>query len=364
MRIIVKHRRILIAAAALVGVAAATAFGFGVAVHQLKGSLEQSLGPRASVGTLQVGWTGVEALDVRVRADRARDGWPSEDELRARRVHLQPALASLWRPGWHIQRVTIEDAYVSALRTRDGHLRIFPSLLHETRRGAAPTGGETSAPLIRLGTVQLTNAAFDFHDASVRQPAHRLRIERLNAVVGPLVLPKLDQSASVELRGLLKGPRGDGELHIAGEFTAATRDAQLKARFNGVDLIALQPYLLKVAEGGVRAGVLDLELQATVAHNRLHAPGSVTLRGLELGSAGGVLGTFAGVPRQAVVAAMSRDGRIHVKFVLDGNLDDPNFSINENLATRVTSGLAETLGVSLGGVVQGVGNVIKGIFGR
>jgi len=347
----------------LLGLALAGAWGFGIALHQLKRSLEQSLGPRASVGALHVGWTGVEALDVRVRADRARDAWPSEDELRARRVHLVPSLTSLWRRGWHIQRVTIVDAYVSALRTRDGRLRVFPSLLHESAEGQA-TGERAHAPLISVGTLQLVNAALDFHDASVRQPPHRLRIEQLQASVGPLVLPALDRSASIELHGSLKGVRGDGMLRITGELTPATHDAQLEARFSGVDLIALQPYLLKMAETGVRAGVLDLELHAKVVHDRLHAPGSVTLRGLELASAGGVVGTFAGVPRQAVVAAMSRDGQIRVKFVLEGKLDDPNFSLNENLATRVTSGLAETLGVSLGGVVHGVGNLIKGILGR
>ena len=49
---------------------------------------------------------------------------------------------------------------------------------------------------------------------------------------------------------------------------------------------------------------------------------------------------------------------------LDGRLDDPAFSVNENFATRMASGLAETLGVSVGGVVEGVGGVIKGLLGR
>ena len=53
-----------------------------------------------------------------------------------------------------------------------------------------------------------------------------------------------------------------------------------------------------------------------------------------------------------------------MSFRLDGRLDDPSFSLNENVATQLAGGLAETLGVSLGGVVQGVGNVIKGLFGR
>ena len=61
---------------------------------------------------------------------------------------------------------------------------------------------------------------------------------------------------------------------------------------------------------------------------------------------------------------MKRDGRIDVSFTLEGRVDDPAFSINDNLATKLASGLAEALGVSLGGVVEGVGNVLKGLLGR
>jgi hypothetical protein len=101
-----------------------------------------------------------------------------------------------------------------------------------------------------------------------------------------------------------------------------------------------------------------------VQAQRLNAPGRVTLTGLELAPAPGPLGTFAGVPRAAVLAAMARNGRIEVAFTLEGRLDDPAFSLNESLATRIAGGLAESLGVSLGGVVEGVGSVIKGLFGR
>ena len=151
---------------------------------------------------------------------------------------------------------------------------------------------------------------------------------------------------------------------MAGRLTPATKDADLKADARGVDLVALQPYLLKVSEGGVKRGSLDLALHARVKAQQLNAPGRLTLTNLELAPAPGMLGTFAGVPRQAVVAAMERNGRIEVAFTLEGRLDDPAFSLNESLATRLAGGLAESLGVSLSGVVEGVGNVIKGLFGR
>ena len=96
-----------------------------------------------------------------------------------------------------------------------------------------------------------------------------------------------------------------------------------------------------------------------MAKNRVHAPGTVTLTGLELAGS-----SFAGLPRQAVIAAMSRDGRIQVDFTLEGRLDDPKFSLNETIAMKLAGGLAESLGVSIGGVVEGLGGMVKGLLGR
>ena len=72
---------------------------------------------------------------------------------------------------------------------------------------------------------------------------------------------------------------------------------------------------------------------------------------------------------------------IAVDFTLKGDTDNPNFSLNENLSTRIAASMAGTLGVSIvnvaegvgslgrkgvegaGSVVEGVGSAIKGLFG-
>ena len=190
-----------------------------------------------------------------------------------------------------------------------------------------------------------------------------MQIVRLEGEVANLVLPALDQPVALDVSGAVKGVRHDGRLSLQGRVTPAARDARIDARLKGVDLLALQPYLLRVSEGGVRSGRLDLRMDAAVTRGRLEAPGTLVLDGLAL-DAGSGLSRFAGVPRQAVVAAMQRDGRIELKFKLEGRLDDPAFSLNESFATRLSSSLAESVGVSLGGVVEGVGNVVKGLFGR
>jgi len=129
---------------------------------------------------------------------------------------------------------------------------------------------------------------------------------------------------------------------------------------------------IRVGAGALAWGcILVVAVTALGAYGWALRSGVATLPDASLGfplevtwSLLGVLATFGGVPRQAVLAAMERDGRIEVGFTLEGRIDDPAFSINDNLATKLAGGLAETLGVSLGGVVEGVGGVIKGLLGR
>lgn len=371
-----RSRRPVIAAVVLVLIVVSAIVGWRLALQRLHGAVLEALGPRASVSALEVGFGGVTVQGLRIAAERTgRQAWPADDELRADRVTLVPDWRSLFAAAsgggtWQLQAVQVEGAYLSLLRTREGRLRVLPALLERTAAApapasapaaaSAPTGLATATVQVHIGALRLSDAVIELYDASVRQPAHRLRLERLQATLGDIVVPGFEARMPVTLEGVFKGAQRDGRIAIDGWLGLARRDAELKAQFSGVDLIALQPYLLKVAEGGVRRGTLDLALHATVTKNQLNAPGQVTLTGLELHSGG----SFAGVPRQAVIAAMSRNGRIQLRFTLAGRLDDPGFSLNENFASKVGAGLAEALGVSVGGVVEGVGNLVKGLFGR
>ena len=134
-----------------------------------------------------------------------------------------------------------------------------------------------------------------------------------------------------------------------------SKESGISTRLRNIDMITLQPYLIKASESGVKKGTLDLDLNSSVQRGTLHAPGTLTLKDLELASTSG---TIMGMPRSAAVAMMkNRDGKIAVKFVLDGNINDPRFSLNENLTTRIGSAVASSLGVSLEGLAKGVGEI-------
>ncbi len=357
--------RLLVALAVLVTLLVAAIGAYRVAVQRLHGALTQALGPRATVGAVELGWSGLTVRDLRVSAG---PGWPDAEELRARAVRVQPDLSSIFGGGWRVQRVEVEDARIVLLRGRDGRLRVLPSMLDAPAAPPAAasgaSGGAAGTP-VRIDHLALRGVEVALYDASLRLPQpHLVRLTDLNAQLGPLVLPALDEPMAIDIAATLKGPTRDGRLALDGTLTPSTKEAALHATMNDVDLLALQPYLMKVADGGIRRGTLDLSLQATVHDQRLKAPGRVTLTGLQLAEGSGLLGRMGGLSRQAAVAALSRHDRITLNFTLEGRLDDPDFSVNDSLARRFATGVAETLGVSLEGVVEGVGKVFKGLLGR
>jgi hypothetical protein len=219
-------------------------------------------------------------------------------------------------------------------------------------------------PAVTIGSIELHDSVLEFFDATVRQPAHKVRLEQLEAKVSDLLVPSLAGRTHLQLDGVVKGMQRNGKLALNGWAEMADKNSEINSKLQGVDLVALQPYLVKAAETGVRHGTLDLNLKSTVHKNQLHAPGTLTLSDLELAPGGGAMSTFMGVPRQAVVASLkNRNGQIVVQFTLEGNLSDPQFSINESLSKRAGASIAETLGISIEGLTRGVGGAAEGFGG-
>ena len=82
---------------------------------------------------------------------------------------------------------------------------------------------------------------------------------------------------------------------------------------------------------------------------------------VELWDHGDPLDTFLSIPTRAAVAALKDHGQIKLDFVLDGNLHDPKFSLQENLSRKMAAGFAKALGVSTEGLAKGAGDTVKGI---
>ena len=348
--------------------AAATFFGFRYATGVLKSQVEAALGENSEVDEIVVGWSNIVVSGVRIRAPK---GWPAAQTLSAEKITITPDLRGLLsdRSKVHIHSIKVDDAYLSVLRTREGKVRLLPGLLEKPAAADGGSGEGKPAISVIIEKIELRGGALEFFDASVKQPAHKMRLEQLQATLKDLKVPELTGRTALAIDGVFKGVRRDGKLAIAGWLELASKNSQIATTLSGVDLITLQPYLIKAAETGVKRGTLDLKLNSTVKNNHLQAPGTVTLTGLELSEKSG---TFMGIPRQAVIAALKdRNNRISVQFTLSGNLNDPRFSLNDSFAKNIGAATAGLLGISiegltknLGNAAEGVGSVVKKLFGQ
>jgi len=359
-------RRLMLAGAAAVAVLLGVAT---FAVHDARQRILQALGPRTTVGAISLSYPTVTLRDVRVAADPAPGAWPADEEFDAQEVAIDITAASLWgyRRGepLTIADVRVRDGTLVMLRT-PGHLAMLPALRDSSRARAAAlqssqavAPGEAATALV-IEHMRFERMAVDLRDATLPARPHRLRFEQVHGTVADLELPRLAEPIALDLQGVLKGSERDGQVSLKGSLTPAAHDANLAVRLSGIDMIALQPYLLKLGERSVRHGRLDLALDAGIVDRQVHAPGQLAITGLEFGDDGG---TFAGVQRRAVLAALKRDGRIALKFTLEGRTDDPKFSLDENLALRLAAGLGESVGGGVKSVVSGVGSAIKGLLG-
>lgn len=355
------RRRKILLIAVLIALPLLAVIGYQVAASLLKSQIEQALGPRGEVREISVGLGSVEILGLRLPAEE-KSGWPAEDLLRAERVVVVPSLGDLLGARVVLRSVRIEGFYLSMLRTREEKLVVLPGLTkpaeakpakgQEKAKAAEATAAKAdSGPEISIGRIELADGAVEYFDASIQRPALKIRLEQIDITVNDIHLPDLLGKSRIKVGGVIKGPHQDGRVDIAGDVEIGSKESDVRTQLRGVDLLALKPYLIRATETGIKRGSMDLDLHSVVNKGRLHAPGTLALHNLELSG-----GSFMGVPQSAVVAMMkSKSGTISIDFSLDGDINDPQFSLNEQLLGQVGNALANLLGISLEGLARGVG---------
>lgn len=362
----------VLAALIVLFIAGFTAYRF--AIRTVEEKIMLAIGPQGEVKELRVGLTAIELRGVRIRALRSSEkasAWPVEDEFRAERIILIPSLVDLIRLRVVLESIRIEGAYVSMLREKDGRMRVLPSRLETESPTPAPAKPDSAAsdpssapPLatstspatpVTINSIELSNGAIDLFDATVGRTPIKQRLEQIKASVGRISLPDLAGQSAIRLEAIHKGIQRDGKVSIDGSIELATRESGISTVLRDIDMVSLQPYLVKGGDAGVRKGSLDFELNSSIKKGILYAPGSLVLSNLELASSSA---TVLGIPRKLATGLMkNKKGKITVNFVLTGDINDPAFSLNENLSTRIAESIAGKLGVSIEGLTKGIGDV-------
>jgi Domain of Unknown Function (DUF748) len=370
----------IISLAVLLILGASIIIGYRAGVGLLQERIVDSLGPGSSINAVKVNWFSLDVLGVSIAAPQ---GWPAERTLRAERVTIVPSLRTLLTDQMHISSIVFERPYVSMLRT-NGKWVMFPGLM-ETRNGKKNTEsshGNSFSRTVTISKIALQDGVLELFDAAVSRPPLKTRLERIDAVIRDIEVPSLKSRTQFELVAIVKGIRRDGRAKVSGWVGPASRDSSSQITLDAVDLVSLQPYLVRIGEAQVRKGTLDLRLNSEVRANKLDGKGKIIIKELEFAPSRSFRETFMGLPRGALISFLkNHENTIDVDFVLNGDTTNPTFSINEAITTRIAMGMAAQLGVSIRslaedfgtlgrrsvegatGVAEGVGSVLRSLFG-
>ncbi len=340
---------VVLALALLLGIGAA---GYRMGVRLIQSRVAEALGPGSSVIELKVHWVSLEIVGLSIDAPK---NWPTARTLQAERITIFPSLRSFLTNNIRIASIIVERPYLSVLRV-PGKLLIAPSLTErEKRTGEAR---RPSSSTVTIAKTELRDGIVEFFDSTVSRPPLKTRLERINGVIRDIQAPSWGTKTQFDLSAIIKGIRRDGRAKFSGWVGPGHRDSSSQIMLDTVDLVSLQPYLVKRDEARLRKGVLDLNLRSDVRDNQLDGKGKVIIKELEFAPSRSLLDTFMGLPRNAVVGFLKNNNdEIAVNFTLKGDISHPNFSLNETLSTRIATAIADQLGVSIKGVAEELGTL-------
>jgi uncharacterized protein involved in outer membrane biogenesis len=228
----------------------------------------------------------------------------------------------------------------------------------------------TSAP-VEVKSLKIEGGELLYLDGKIARRPYPVRITDIDLAADQLSFPAGNQNTAYRLSARLPGNQSTGVLTSSGNTALKTLDTSARVSLRDLDLTSFKPYLLKEGDVDISRGFLDLDVDLGIEKRMLYAPANSVLRDLQFVGGRGLADRFLGLPRDLVVNALkANNNQISFDFILEGSLDNPKFSLRESMITRLTVGLARSLGLSVidtgekviiksGGFLKGIGDVMK-----
>jgi len=334
------------------GLSALSFFG----VRFINTELRRRLGTGVTVSDVKVRLTHLSASGIRYEDPRMK-----KPLLQVEEIKIYPALLSFVTGDLRIREVTILRPSFFFYRSRDGTIvGPWPTAGKEpgeTAGGEKKKTGEGKAFQVRIDQVRIQEAAVDFEDRKVDEPPAEIHLRKVNLEVGDIHYPFASVRSPVTLKGKMKGPTKEGEIELKGWINFDSLDMDTVFHLREIEVKTLESYYRKRVSAEIESGEMRMQAKITINKKVIDAPGNLELTSLKVGGGGG---SVFYIPAKTVVSLLKdRGNRINVKFHVKGNLDDPRFSLQENIMTRIGISLAEALGVPIKIVGE---EFLKGVF--
>ena len=364
-----KIRMFLIVALAIVvvlGIAVALLVKYANQI--IKVELERRLGKAFSIERVDLAWGHVEAVGIKLKNTAGKE------VVKVDSLSVSADFMGLLRKEYVVSSITLKNPYIFVEVDKKGDI-INPVLPVEPKPKKAKKQDEQEKPVtpVTAKKIEITGGAIDYLDRETPVTPVLTKIRNISLAAKDIRTPLANTFSPYVLSANIPGRMSTAIVKSNGKINLKSKDTDCKTQIRALDLTDLQPYFQKENPATIRKGFLDLDVDVRVASKKIHAPGNAVLKDLEFQSGRGAGNQFMGVPLFLVIEYLKTSkNEIPVAFVVEGDLDNPKFSLQEEFVAAMTIALAGKLGFSieelgkslLGSGLKGSGNVgssVKGI---
>lgn len=269
-------------------------------------------------------------------------------------ANIYPAIFSLLKGPLRIRALTMRKASFSFYRTRDG-VFVGPWTASEKTEKKEreisddPQRKEGEPVSIKIDLLRIQKGVVDFEDMKTGEPPSQITLREIDLEMKDIQYPFTSARSPIELKGRLKGKtEKDGEIYAKGWIDLKTTDMEASLNVREIEVKLFEPYYRKKVSAAIDSGSMAMDTKITLKEKTIDAPGKLELTDLRIKEGEG---TVFWIPAKTLISLLKKKGdRIEVSFHMKGNIEDPQFSLQETFLTRIAISLLEALGVPIKGV--------------
>jgi hypothetical protein len=220
---------------------------------------------------------------------------------------------------------------------------------------------------IQIDRIRIQRGSINFEDRKVGEPSAQIDLRDLRFEMGDIVYPIVSARSPVELKGKMKGKTEEGTIFLKGWIDVKTMDMETTLKVHEIEVKTFEPYYRRRVSAEIETGYIDMEAKIAVRKRMIDVPGELNLINLHIR---GGEGTVLWIPAKTLVSLLEKKGHeIKVRFHVQGDMDNPQFHLQEALLTQLGISLAEALGIPikvlgeeiLKGTLKGEKGIVEGL---
>jgi hypothetical protein len=314
------------------------------AVKLIQPRLQKAMGPGFTIREVRLKATCLSAKGIQYE-----DHLLKQRFLRIEEMKIYPSLLSLLKKSLHIRKVAILQPSFFYYRSQEGRL-VGPWVKIEKEKEGKETFGEAEKgkgepDQIRIDRMRIEKGSVDFEDRKVGEPPAQIKLGEIDFEIGDIEYPVHSHRSPIRFKARTKGKGKEGSIDIKGWIDTETMDMETSLKIREIEVKTLEPYYRKRVTAEIESGTIDMDLKIAVREKRIDAPGEFDLINLYVKKGGGMV---FWVPAETWVSLLEKKGhRTKVRFHVKGNMENPQFNLQETILVQIAASLGQALGMPI-----------------